>query len=128
MSHFSKEEKLSIFKEFGGLLKEHSGTRLADGDVRARSKGAVETFKRQCVFIGTTERDDWMPETGRRWWPVKVGKINLDGLARIRPMLMAEALLLGAAVAVCATPSIVAAPGLFSTTTGRPSTCASLSP
>ena len=34
----------------------------------------------------------------------------------------------GAADAVCATPSMVAAPGRLSTTTGRPSTCESLSP
>jgi putative DNA primase/helicase len=55
----------------------------------------VQTWPRQCVFGGTTERDTWQPELIgiRRWWPVKCSKIDRDALAHDRDQLWAEALL-----------------------------------
>jgi putative DNA primase/helicase len=48
---------------------------------------------RQCVFAGTTNRDDWHSDEtgGRRFWPVACGTVDLVWLKENREQLFAEA-------------------------------------
>ncbi len=53
----------------------------------------LRAHKRACIFVGTTTHSDYIEDStgGRRFWPVKVGDIDLDLLKEDRDQIWAEA-------------------------------------
>lgn len=56
----------------------------------------MHTFYRRCVIQGTTNDEQFLndPTGARRWLPLGVGDVDVEGIARDRDQLWAEALLL----------------------------------
>jgi predicted P-loop ATPase len=49
---------------------------------------------RQCIFVGTTNKDDWNRDStgARRFWPIKCTDIDVEAIRKYREQFFAEAL------------------------------------
>jgi putative DNA primase/helicase len=55
----------------------------------------AEDHPRQAVFVGTTNDEEFLADStgSRRFWPVRVGKVDVDGICADREQLWAEAVM-----------------------------------
>lgn len=62
---------------------------------RAPYAKTPQDYPRQCVFVGTTNDDQYLrdPSGGRRFWPVSCKSVDRDALAGNRDQLWAEAVI-----------------------------------
>ena len=60
---------------------------------RASYARSARAYRRECVFVGTTNKDDWQRDEtgGRRFLPLKVGRVEIKRLIADRDQLWAEA-------------------------------------
>jgi putative DNA primase/helicase len=77
---------------------ENTAAKLFFSQQRDRYRPSYGTFARdfprQCVFVGTTNQDEYLKDyTGnRRYWPVMVTRVDIEGLSVFRDQLWAEAM------------------------------------
>ena len=93
-------EGVLIFEiaELEGLTKTEA-TKVKAFLSRTEDRGRVaygrnrEEQPRTCIFVGTTNESHYLKDTtgNRRFWPVKVGQIDLQSIERDRDQLWAEA-------------------------------------
>lgn len=92
---------LMEFSDLEGMVKSEAGAlkkMLSSPQDRRRPPYGrhAETYPRTCVMVGTTNEDAFLrdPTGARRYWPVRVGDIDIDALTQDRDQLWAEAVTL----------------------------------
>jgi len=80
-----RKAQIESFKSFISIQKDH---------YRSPFKMIPLDYPRNCVFIGTTNSDEYLkdPTGNRRFWPIHVGKCDTVKLAQDRDQLFAEAM------------------------------------
>lgn len=89
------------FQELEGMKKKEDTAlkryiTLQTDEVQKKYENPVTAYPRQFVLAGTTNDDCWLrdPTGNRRYWPVKVGEIDIAALKNDREQLWAEAVAL----------------------------------
>lgn len=106
--------ELEAFNRRGDMNRVKNVVSCATDNFRGSYKRHAEDHPRQCVFVGSTNRDDWnKDETGaRRFWPIRtVGEIDVEGILSTREQYFAEAVHRLHLVAPDASPSVRMAAG-----------------
>ncbi len=82
--------------ERGDIGRVKSFLSSPEDDYRPPYGRANVRVPRQCIFIGTVNTGDYLRDAtgGRRFWPVKVSKGDIDALVRDRDQLWSEAVAL----------------------------------
>lgn len=108
-----QHERATDNKSFGEVLQGKWIVEISEMDAFSRAevtsvKGVVsnasdrfrraygryaDDYPRRCIFVGTTNKDDWnRDETGaRRFWPIRCGEIDGASIASLREQFCAEA-------------------------------------
>lgn len=84
----------ALLKRGGAQLEAVKAYLTASSDKYRPSYGRhVQTFERQCLFVGTTNEHEYLQDaTGnRRFWPIACSAIDIEALSRDRDQLIAEA-------------------------------------
>ena len=86
LAEMSFQSKADIEQQKAFISRQEERYRPAYGRLEIK-------YARRCVFWATTNRDDYLKdETGnRRFWPIKTGDIDIEGLLAARDQLWAEA-------------------------------------
>ena len=84
--------ELSSFKR-GDVEDQKRWLSCTDDEIRVPYGDRVQRFPRQCVFLGTTNHSQYSRDTtgNRRFWPVRVHKVDIAGFRAVRDQLLAEA-------------------------------------
>lgn len=84
--------ELSSFKKADIDLLKQFLSRTVDR-IRLPYGRRSEDFPRQCVFVGSTNNDEYLKDdTGnRRFWPIHSGLCDVEGIKAVRDQLFAEA-------------------------------------
>jgi putative DNA primase/helicase len=83
LDSFSKADLLTVKKTMSCRIDRY----------RAPYGSYVEDHPRSCVFVGTTNQDDYLkdPTGARRFWPTMTGELDLEAIKKDRDQLFAEA-------------------------------------
>jgi len=98
LAQFLRGNLLFEFAELSGMSNKDRNviksfmTQTHD-EILPKYSNIVEKWPRQFVMAGSTNDSDWLndPTGGRRFWPVKVGKIDVAGFNLVKEQIWAEA-------------------------------------
>ncbi len=85
--------------ELAGLKKADEETvrgfySASSDELRVPYGKVLETFKRMCILVGTTNADEYANTVDRRYWPVTITQADIEALKEDRDQLWAEAVVM----------------------------------